>query len=154
LRQNSEVKSRKELADSKRKLIQAERRITELDGIVKRIYEDNISGKLTDERFMKLSRDYEQEQRDLAVQAKVLAVHISEQEQQSLDLNRFLQQVRKYTCVKELTPTLLNELMERIEIHAPDRSSGKRVVQIDVLFNFVGLVDKLELPESTKTLTM
>ncbi|MDR1410516.1 MAG: recombinase zinc beta ribbon domain-containing protein, partial [Oscillospiraceae bacterium] len=152
LRQNSEVKSRKELADGKRRLMQAERRIAELDNIVKRLYEDNISGKLTDERFMKLSRDYEKEQQDLAVQAEALSKQISEQEQQTLDLERFLRQVRKYTQVKELTPTLLHELVERIEVHAPDRSLGRREQKIDVLFDFVGLVDTLELPESNEVL--
>ena len=141
LRQNQALKSRKELADSKRKIAQSERRIAELDNIVQRLYEDYVSGRLTEERFMKLSRSYENEQRNLTEQTEALAKQISEQEQQSLDLERFQKQVRQYTHVTELSPTLLNELVERVAIHAPDKSSGKRIVDIDVYFNFVGLVD-------------
>jgi len=141
LRQNQALKSRKELTDSKRKIAQSERRIAELDNIVQRLYEDFVSNRLTEERFMKLSRGYENEQRNLTEQTEALAKQISEQEQQSLDLERFQKQVRKYTHVTELTPTLLNELVERVAIHAPDKSSGKRIVEIDVYFNFVGLVD-------------
>jgi len=91
---------------------------------------------------MKLSRGYEAEQQGLQAQTETLARQISEQEQKTLDLNRFLTQVRKHTHVEELTPTLLNELVERIEIHAPDKSSGKRNQPVDVHFNFVGLIGK------------
>ena len=147
LRQDGADKSRKELLASKRKLAQSESRIAELDHIIQRIYEDNISGKLTDERFMKLSRGYEAEQQKLQEQVTELAEQIAAQEQKTLDVSRFLKQVRKYTHVEELTPTLLNELVERIEIHAPDKSSGKRAQEIDVYFNFVGLIDELDFEE-------
>lgn len=150
LRQDNTVKNRKELAESKRKLNQSERRIVELDNIIGQLYEDKVAGVLTSERFMKLSQGYEKEQQDLQVQVAELSRRIAEQEQQTLDLSRFLTQVRKYTHIEELTPTLLNELVERIAIHAPDKSSGKRVVEIDVYFNFVGLVGKLDLPKSSK----
>ena len=113
LKQNGADKSRKELAASKRKLTQSESRITELDTIIQRLYEDNISGKLTDERFMKLSRGYEAEQQNLQEQVTELAEQIALQEQKTLDLSRFLAQVRKHTHVDGLTPTLLNELVER-----------------------------------------
>jgi len=149
LKRDGADKSRKELLASKRKLTQAESRIAELDNIVQRIYEDNISGKLTDERFMKLSRGYEAEQRELTAQTAELAGQIAAQEQKTLDLSRFLAQVRKHTCVEKLTPTLLNELVERIEIHVTDKSGGKRTQQIDVYFNFVGLIGKLDFaPQS------
>ena len=121
--------------------------MTELDTIIQRLYEDHVVGKLTDERFMKLSRGYEAEQQKLAEQATELAEQIASQEQKTLDLNRFLAQVRKHTDVKELTPTLLNELVERIEIHAPDKSGGKHIVPIDIYYNFVGLIGKLEFSE-------
>jgi len=81
----------------------------------------------------------------LQKQVSVLAEQISLQEQQTLDLSHFLTQVRKYTRVAELTQTMLNELVERVEIHMPDKSSGKRVQQIDICFKAVGLIDELEL---------
>ena len=151
LHQDGTDKSRKEIAANKRKLFQAEKRIAELDHIIQRLYEDNVSGKLTDERFMKLSKSYEQEQRELQAQTTALAEQISVQEQKTLDLSRFMTQVRKHTNVTELTPILLNELVERIEIHAPDKSSGKRVQDIDIYFNFVGLIGKLDFAKTSKS---
>jgi uncharacterized protein YeeX (DUF496 family) len=147
LRQDSALKSRKELAERKRRLSQSERRIAELDSIVQRLYEDFVSNRLTEDRFIKLSQGYEKEQQDLQIQTAELSQQISEQEKQTLDLERFLKQVRKYTQVTELTPTLLNELVERIVIHEPCKADGKRIVDIDVYFNFVGLIEKLELPK-------
>jgi len=150
LQQGDADKSRKEHATAKRNLTKAQSRIAELDNIIRRLYEDNVSGKLTDERFIKLSQGYEQEQADLSAETETLAEKVAAQEQQTVDLSRFLTQVRKYTRVTELTPTILNELVERIEIHAPDRSSGKRIQQIDVYFNFVGMIDELEFAKSGK----
>jgi len=151
LRQDGADKSRKELTADKRKLAQAEKRIAELDHIIQRLYEDKVNGVLTEGRFMKLSRGYEQEQRELQTQTTVLAEQISAQEQKTLDLSRFMTQVRKHTNVTELTPILLNELVERIEIHAPDKSSGKRVQDIDIYFNFVGLIGKLDFTKTGET---
>jgi hypothetical protein len=147
LRQSDAEKSRKELTAGKRKLMQSEKRIQELDNIISRLYEDKVNGVLTNDRFVKLSQGYEQEQADLARETETLAMQISVQEQQTLDVSRFLAQVRKHTHVTELTPTLLNELVERIEVHAPDKSSGKRKQQIDVVFNYVGAVGTLDLPK-------
>jgi len=150
LKQDGADKSRKELLAGKRKLTQGENRIAELDYIIQRLYEDSVSGKLTDARFIKLSQGYETEQQTLQAQVTELAELISTQEQKSLDLNRFLARIRKYAHVDELTPTLLNELVERIEIHAPDKSSGKRVQPIDVYFNYVGLIGKLTFEKASK----
>ena len=148
LRQKGADKSKKELAAQKRKLTQAQSRITELDNIIQRLYEDKVNGVLTDERFVKLSQGYEQEQAGLTAETKMLAEKITAQEQQTLDLNRFLTQVRKYTRVSELTPTMLNELVERIEIHAPDKAKSKRCQDVDIYFNHIGLIGKLEFAKA------
>jgi hypothetical protein len=150
LRQDNADKSRKELAADKRKLAQAQARIAELDGIIQQLYEDKVNGTLTSERFVKLSRGYEQEQRELAAQTTALAEQISAQEQKTLDLSRFMTQVRKHTNVTEITPVMLNELVERIEIHAPDKTSGKRVQEIDIYFNFIGLIGKLDFAKASE----
>jgi len=112
------------------------------------ISEDKVNGVLTDERFLKLSQGYEREQAALSAETKTLAERIGAQEQQTLDLNRFLKQVRKHTCVSELTPTMLNELVERIEIHAPDKATGKRCQNVDIYFNHIGLIAKLEFAKA------
>jgi len=107
-----------------------------------------VNGVLTDERFVKLSQGYEQEQASLTAETKTFAEKIAAQEQQTLDLNRFLTQVRKHTCVSELTPTMLNELVERIEIHAPEKATGKRCQDVDIYFNHIGLIDNLEFAKA------
>ena len=100
-----DVKERnKGLAQKRRLLSESKKRITELDMIFKRLYEDNISGKLTDERFHKLSTDYEAEQAGLQAQAAMLREEIEEAESKSANVDRFLSVVRQYTDIPELTP--------------------------------------------------
>ena len=128
----------KEQAQAKRTLEQQERRITEIDGIIKRLYEDNISGKLTDERFSKMSADYEQEQARFQLSAKELWQTVEACEQQSVNMDSFIKLVKKYTVPDKLFPELLHAFVEKIVVHAPDKSSGHRTQQIDIHYNFIG----------------
>lgn len=129
----------KEQAQAKRMLEQQERRITEIDGIIKRrLYEDNISGKLTDERFSKMSADYEREQASLRESAEELRKLVEMCDQQSANIDSFLNLVRKYTVPDKLFPELLHAFVEKIVVHAPDKSSGHRIQQIDIHYNFIG----------------
>lgn len=137
---------RRELARQGRELAQAQKRRKELDGLFKRIYEDNAAGKLSDERYHMLSAAYEDEQRQLTDQVKVLQAAIDKGEEEAVQLHQFIALVRKYTEVKELTPTIVNEFISRIEVHAPDKSSGHREQQIDIYYNFVGMVPELVEP--------
>jgi TolA-binding protein len=102
-------------------------------------------GKLTDERFMKMSQNYEQEQEELESQVRNLNKQVEQQEQQSVNVDQFLRLVRKQTDFTELTPVILHELIDRIEVHAPDRSSGKRTQEITVRLSFVGDIGKLDI---------
>lgn len=122
----------------------SEKRITELDSILKRIYEDNISGKLTDEMFIKFSRDYAHEQKSLQLEMDTLQNEISNLEQQTVSVGGFIRKARKYTSVHELTPAIVNEFIEKIIIYAPDKSSGKRRQKIEIIYQDVG---KIILPE-------
>ena len=127
-----------EQAQAKRTLEQQERRIAEIDGIIKRLYEDNISGKLTDERFSKMSADYEQEQAHLQMSVKELQQTVEACEQQNVNMDSFIKLVKKYTVPDKLFPELLHALVEKIIVHAPDKSSGHRTQQIDIHYNFIG----------------
>ncbi|MDR1409092.1 MAG: DUF4368 domain-containing protein [Oscillospiraceae bacterium] len=120
-------------------------RITELDTIVQKLYEDSVFGKLSDERFIKLSKGYEQEQKELEEQVRNLNQQVDEQEQQSVNMEQFLRLIRRQTNVTELTPTILHELIERIEVHQPDKSSGKRVQEITVHLSFIGAIGKIDI---------
>ena len=106
------------IAKRKRQLADSEKRITELDAIFKRLYEDSISGKLSDERFQKLSADYEKEEQELKVLASSLRKEVELEESKSADVDRFLSVVERYTDIPELTPCILHEFVEKIIVHA------------------------------------
>ena len=131
----------KDAKKRRREIAHAEKRIAELDRIFKRIYEDDISGAISHERFLKLSADYEAEQKELTEQVKVWreAVEIFEQDQ--ADFASFAAIVRKYVGIRELTPTIVNEFVKKIIIHAPDKSSGHRRQKIELVWNFIGEVN-------------
>ncbi len=113
----------------------------ELDTIIQRLYEDNVIGKLTDERFAKMSASYEREQEGLKASIAELAAMVQDSEAQAVNVQSFLKVVRKYTQPDKLTAAMLREFVEKIVVHAPDKSSGHRVQRIDVHYNFIGEID-------------
>ena len=131
----------KEVKKRKREISQAEKRIAELDRIFKRIYEDDISGAISHERFLKLSSDYEAEQKELTEQVKAWRQAVETFEQDQADFASFAAIVRKYVGIRELTPTIVNEFVKKIIVHAPDKSSGHRRQKIELVWNFIGEVN-------------
>ena len=130
-----------EQMQTRRLLEKNTRRMNELDTIIQRLYEDNISGKLTDERFKKLSEAYEQEQATLRENVPVLAAQLQDADDKMMNVQHFLKAVRKYTQPEKLTAAMLRELVERVVVYAPDKSSGHRVQRIDVYYTFIGKID-------------
>lgn len=128
----------KEIQKKKKQMAKIQRRIIELDKIFKRIYEDDISGAISHERFLKLSAEYETEQQELQKQANDFQKETADFDRQQTDFNQFRQIVRKYVGITELTPTIVNEFIKKIIVHAPDKSSGHRVQKIQIIFNFIG----------------
>lgn len=139
--ENKTAVQRAEQEQAKRKLEKQERRISELDRIIQQLYEDRVSGALSAERFAKLSGGYEKEQEELKQSAKELQTIVNTIETQAVNVQSFLKIVRKYTAPTELTPALLREFVEKIVVHAPDKSSGHRTQRIDVHYNFIGEID-------------
>lgn len=125
-----------ELKKAKRTLRQNEKRIAELDKLFTRLYEDNVAGKITDERFSMISKSYEAEQSKLKEDSAALTSLIEAKEQKTEDISRFVALVRKYEHITELTPEIMHELIERIEVHAPDKSTGHRQQKVDIYFRF------------------
>ena len=97
-----------------------------VDKLFTRLYEDNVSGKISDERFAQISANYGGEQRQLKQTVSELKAFIEATEQKTADVSNFIQLVRKYTYINELTPEKMHELVEKIVVHAPDKSSGHR----------------------------
>ena len=110
----------------------------ELDGLFERIYEDNVSGKLSDDRFAKMSRRYEEEQKELSEKIKKLRTEIEKQSSRATSTDMFVSIVRKYTRVRKLTPRMLNELVEKIEVYNAEKIDGEWVQRLRIHYNCVG----------------
>ena len=134
---------KKELAAKRRQLTQAQRRMEELDRLFKRLYEDNISGKINDSRFEKLSADYENEQTELTEKMQLLEQEIAQQEEEADSIEQFILRAKKYPNLQELTPAVLHDLVNRVYVSAPDKSSGQRVQDVHISLACIGF-----LPES------
>ena len=140
---DSDMRQRnRELSQKKKRLVEIQKRIGELDTIFQRIYEDNIIGKLSDERFMKMSKGYEDEQHTLQTEANEIQSELQQEEKKSVDVKRFLAIVKKYTDLTELTPEILREFIDKIIVHAPDKSSGRRLQEIEIIYNHIGEFDR------------
>ena len=133
---NSVQKQSSELSKSRKKLKESEKRIAELDRLFTRLYEDNVSGKISDERFSIMSAGYEDEQKKLRATVAELTDFIETAEQKSADVTAFISVVQKYERITELTPEIMHELIEKIVVHAPDKSSGHRTQQMDIYYRF------------------
>jgi len=138
---NTLAEQMKQHSALKRQLEQQTRRINEIDTIIQRLYEDNISGKLSDERFSKMSTTYEREQRELENSVTELRKDIEACDQQEVNVKSFIKLVKSYTEPEQLTPEVLRMFVEKIIVHETDVSSGRRVKQIDIYYNFVGQFD-------------
>ena len=110
----------------------------ELDGLFERIYEDNVSGKLSDDRFAKMSRRYEEEQKGLSEKIKKLRSEIEKQSSHATSTDMFVSIVRKYTRARKLTPRMLNELVEKIEVYNAEKIDGEWVQRLRIHYNCVG----------------
>lgn len=125
----------------RKQLAKNQKRADELDTLILRIYEDNVSGKLTDKRFEKMSGEYEREQEDLEQSIAEIQAKLNSFEEQSVRADRFLALVDKYTDFKELTTPMLNEFVEKVIVYEADKSSGKRTQRVDIYFNFIGRIE-------------
>lgn len=131
---------RKELSAKKKTLQKSENRLAELDRLFKRIYEDMVNGKLSEARFQMLADDYEQEQADLRAKIEMLENEIQNQEDQAENVDRFIRQAKKYLYLEKLTPTILNDMVNAVYVHAPDKSSGHRVQDVTISYNYIGIL--------------
>ena len=102
--------------------------------------EDNVSGKISDGRFEILSETYEKEQTELKSLIEKLSAEISETEEQSDNVERFISKVHKYFDLQELTPSVLNDMVKRVYVYAPQTIDGKRTQEIDIVYDLVGIL--------------
>lgn len=136
------------MRDGKRELEQSQARISKLDDIIQRLYEDNIEGKISDERFAKMTANYEAEQLTLESRVAELKSTMTEEKESVLNVDHFLTLVRKYTDIKELTAEIIREFVEKIYVYNAERIDGRRVQRIKIVYNCIG---EFNPPVSTST---
>ena len=137
---------RKELATKRRELNKIKKRISEIDDLILKIYEDNVSHKISDERFEVFSKRYETEQQELKAKIPELEAYLSAETDKTESLQKFIAKVKKVTSPTELTPELVNEFIEKIVVSSPHYLDGKRYQLIDVHYKGVGIIN-IQTPE-------
>ena len=153
------IGSTQKTAELERKIKQKElaslqARDDELDGLFERIYEDNLSGKLSDERYAKMSRRYEEEQAGLAEKIKTLRKELDKLSSEAVSTDMFLSTVRRYTRAKKLTPRMVNELIDHIEVYQAEKIDGEWVQKLTIHYICIGALfipdtDSLPVPDVT-----
>ena len=134
----SKAETEKALRDEKRELEQAEARVHKLDTIIQRLYEDNVEGKISDERFAKMSENYESEQKSLERRIIELRNRIAAQKENCINVNSFVALVRKHTDIQELNAEVIREFVERVEVFQPARVGGRKVQRLRIFWNCIG----------------
>lgn len=134
--ENASTVQADELKKAEKSLKQAEKRIAELDKLFIKLYEDNVSGKIFDARFEMMSKTYKDEQEKLKSDFSELSAFVERTKKKNSDTMKFVEIVRKYEKITELTPEIMHELIEKIVVHAQEGGSTNRTQQVDIYFRF------------------
>ena len=134
---------KQELAAKKKQLTKSKKRIEEIDGLILKLYEDNAKGKLSDERYATMTESLEREQSELKLEVPKMEAFLSGETDKAVGLQKFIEKVKRLTEFTELTPEIVHEYIEKIEVHAPRYIDGKRVQLLDIYFSGVGIVREM-----------
>jgi DNA invertase Pin-like site-specific DNA recombinase len=148
VKETSRVKQLEEAKDIQKQLKRNKRRYDELDGIIKKLYESYATGKIPEQRFEMLFNDYDSEQKQLKITIEQTQNELKEYEEDNDKINQFLELTKKYTDFSVLTPVMINEFIDKIIVHAADKSSGERTQEIEIYLKFIGKFD-VPMPEPT-----
>ena len=138
LEQQSQAQFNKDNKRQQLQLHKDEHRSKEIDSIIQKLYEDNLLGKISDERFVKLSQSYEEEQKQLRASISDLTEKLAKQQEDNLNISKFIARISKYTELPKPTVEIVNELIDKIVIHKPTGTKRNRIIQIDIYYNFIG----------------
>ena len=138
LEQQSQAQFSKNNKRQRQQLQKDEHRSKEIDSIIQKLYEDNLLGKISDERFVKLSQSYEEEQKQLQTSISDLTEKLAKQQEDSLNISKFMARISKYTELPKLTVEIVNELIDKIVIQKPTGAKRNRIIQVDIYYNFIG----------------
>lgn len=138
LEQQSQAQFSKDNKRQRQQLQKDEHRSKEIDNIIQKLYEDNLLGKISNERFVKLSQSYEEEQKQLQASISDLTEKLAKQQEDSLNISKFMARISKYTELPKLTVEIVNELIDKIVIQKPTGTKRNRIIQVDIYYNFIG----------------
>lgn len=138
LEQQSQAQFSKDNKHQRQQLQKDEYRSKEIDNIIQKLYEDNLLGKISDKRFVKLSQSYEEEQKQLQTSISDLTEKLAKQQEDSLNISKFMARISKYTELPKLTVEIVNELIDKIVIQKPTGTKRNRIIQVDIYYNFIG----------------
>lgn len=130
----------KQISKNKKELEKSKKRVIEIENLFMHIYEDNVSGKISDDRFRNLSFNYDKEQQELKTKIEQLSKDIENTEKKDTDITQFISNIKKYTEITQLSAEILNELIEKILIHQQEKINGKKVQEIDIYYRGVGII--------------
>ena len=123
----------------------------ELDMLFERLYEDNVAGKIDDARFARMSKRYEQEQGEISAKVKALRLELKKAEGQQMDMEGFLETVRRYTHVTKITQRMVSELIDHIDVYHAEKQDGVTNQQVVIHYNCIGafeVPDRRKIPEA------
>lgn len=149
VRAASQIKQKEAAKETKRRLSKDKKRIAELDNIIKKLYESFAIGRITDERFDTLLAEYEAEQKTLQASVAEAEQRVSSFEEDTVRVEQFMELARKYTDFSELTTMMINEFIDKIIVHAPEKVKGDRVQEVEIYLKFIGHFE-LPAPELTE----
>ena len=149
VRAASQIRQKEAAKDTKRKLNKDRKRITELDNIIKKLYESFATGRINDKRFDSLLAEYEAEQKELQASVKAAEEHLSSFEEDTARVEQFMELAKRYTDFSELTTMMINEFIDKIFVHAPEKVDGDRVQEVEIYLKFIGQFE-LPAPELTE----
>ena len=148
VRSATELQQESEAKALKKRLSREQKRIKELNTLIKKIYEDNVNGKLSDKRFEMLLADYETEQSELELSVATLEKILDDYQENADNVDKFIELVHRYTDFTKLTTPMIHEFVDKIVVHEADKSSGDIIQQIDIYLKYVGKLD-VPMPELT-----
>lgn len=125
----------------KSELKKAENRLSEIERIIVKLYEEKVCGRMPEERFELLAKNYETEQAELKQKTEALKASLAAKEERDGSLEKFVSLVRSYTEVQNLTPEILNSFIDKIYIGKPERIDGQRVQEVKIIYKLVGAVN-------------
>ena len=150
LMKKSRTAADKALKSAKKEIEQAESRMKKLDALIQRLYEDNVEGKISDERFAKLTATYETEQHTLKARVKDLKELIMKEAEATANVHAFLSIVKKYTDISKLTAEVIREFIEKVYISHPEKVNGKNIQEVCIVWNCIGEFHELIFDAETQ----